>query len=212
MASSGVLPKPRGEVLPVGMHVLRCRWVPHKYAAKNFDCKHPWAKVPLLVKPKPFNMTHLDNLRTPQDRGYGQEAPPETPGCRHHQGKRQCRVALPAKGGDGDARVTPHLPCEPKLERGGELSPRQLRLVVLPSILWFAGEWSLLKWLNSGLPSAVPGGGDFVAVDEDILTHCLPARQRAPRSAFYRRCRCRTATRSGLEGTSSCPQAQHWRT
>jgi hypothetical protein len=66
----------RGEVLSVGMHVLRCRWVPHKYAAKNFDCKHSWAEAPLLVKPKPFNMTYLDNLATPKTGVIGRKLPP----------------------------------------------------------------------------------------------------------------------------------------
>lgn len=54
----------RGEHLPVGLHVLRCRYVPFKFATNNFDCQHSWAEVPLLVKPKPFNAAYLDTLAT----------------------------------------------------------------------------------------------------------------------------------------------------
>ena len=52
----------RGEVLGVGLHVLRCRYVPFQRSAHNFDCSNSWAEVPLLVKNKPFNAEYLDNL------------------------------------------------------------------------------------------------------------------------------------------------------
>jgi len=52
----------RGEVLPVGLHVLRVRYVPFQRVQHNYDCTNSWAEVPLLVKPKPFNKEYLDNL------------------------------------------------------------------------------------------------------------------------------------------------------
>jgi hypothetical protein len=66
----------RGEILPAGMHVLRCRFVPFKFAAPNFDCKNSWAEVPVLVKPKPFNMAYLDNLAPPKTGIMRRKLPP----------------------------------------------------------------------------------------------------------------------------------------
>ena len=56
----------RGEVLPVGLHVLRCRYVPYPRSQHNYDCTNSWAEVPLLIKPKPFNKEYLDKL-APKD-------------------------------------------------------------------------------------------------------------------------------------------------
>ena len=52
----------RGEVLPVGVHILKVEFVPFRLAVQNFDCKGCWAQVPLTVKPKAFNFESLDRL------------------------------------------------------------------------------------------------------------------------------------------------------
>jgi tetratricopeptide (TPR) repeat protein len=52
----------RREVLPVGTHILKVAWVPFPHAARNFSVFDSWAQVPLLVKPKPFDMETLDRL------------------------------------------------------------------------------------------------------------------------------------------------------
>ena len=54
----------RGEVLECGLHVLRCRFVPFAASAHNFDCDNSWAEVPLLVKPKPFDKSGVDDIRS----------------------------------------------------------------------------------------------------------------------------------------------------
>ena len=51
---------PRGEVLPVGTHVLLAEFVPHDHCARNYDCSQSWAEVPLIVRPKPFALETLD--------------------------------------------------------------------------------------------------------------------------------------------------------
>lgn len=52
----------RGEVLPVGIHILRVEFVPFSHADRNFDCKGCWGHVPLTVRPKAFNFESLDRL------------------------------------------------------------------------------------------------------------------------------------------------------